>query len=224
MNVKKSKKWIALVSAIAVIILILAVIGLRSGTKNETNAVPKGTSVSYEESYRGYLEKNGYEGVLSQSEINVDISKYSVSADMIANKGEEGILTEDNGIITWEFQAAESGFYNLELGYITLPGTTSDIQRKIYIDGELPYEALSQVVINRWWQDGEIKVKNNNEIRPEANEVYFHTTWFVEDYQRRNNEPLMIYLEKGKHTISFEVIKEPLEYTSKLMVCFPFSR
>lgn len=214
MNVKKNKKWIAPVSTIAVIILILAVIGLRSGTHKETDAVPKETSVSYEESYREYLEKNGYSGVLSQSEIKVDISKYTVSADMIANKGEEGILTEDNGTITWEFQAAESGFYNLELGYIALPGTTSDIQRKIYIDGELPYEALSQVVMNRWWQDEEIKAKNNNEIRPEANEVYFRTTWFVEDYQRRNNEPLMIYLEKGKHTISFEVIKEPLEYTS----------
>ena len=48
MNVKKNKKWIAPVSAIAVIILILAVIGLGSGTKSETNAFPKGTFVSYE--------------------------------------------------------------------------------------------------------------------------------------------------------------------------------
>lgn len=84
----------------------------------------------------------------------------------------------------------------------------------MYIDGEIPYEALSQIVIKRWWQDNEIREKNNNEIRPEANEIYCETKWFLEDYQRRNNGALTVYLGKGKHTIGFEVIKEPMEFTS----------
>lgn len=214
MKLRKNSKLVVALSAVAAIIIIIVVIGLRSGTQSEANAVPKQTDASYEQSYREYLEAKGYDGSLSGSEVSVNLEKYTLSADMIAEIGEQGILTEDNGMITWEFQVAESGFYNIELGYIALPGTTSDIQRKVYIDGEIPYEAMSQIVIKRWWQDGEIKVKNNNEIRPEADEIYAETKWYLEDYQRRNNEPLMVYLEKGKHTIGFEVIKEPMEFTS----------
>ena len=32
--------------------------------------------------------------------------------------GLEGIMTGDAGRITWEFDVEETGFYNLELGYI----------------------------------------------------------------------------------------------------------
>jgi len=214
MKLKTNSKSIAALAAAAVIIIVLVVMGARSGARDEANAVPKQMTASYEESYRDYLETNGYDGKLSEGEVTVDLGKFTASSDMIANIGEQGILTEDKGTITWEFQVAETGFYNVELGYIALPGTTSDIQRKVYIDGEIPYEALSQIVIKRWWQDGEIREKNHNEIRPEANEIYCETKWFLEDYQRRNNSPLVVYLEKGKHTIGFEVIKEPVEFTS----------
>lgn len=214
MKWKKNGKLIAALAVVAVIVVVLAVMGIRSGKRTAGNAVPKQMTASYEESYGEYLAANGFDGKLAGNEVTVDLSKFTSSADMVASVGEQGILTEDKGTITWSFQVAESGFYNIELGYIALPGTTSDIQRKVYIDGEIPYEALSQIVIKRWWQDGEIHVKNNNEIRPEADEVYRETRWFLEDYQRRNNGALVVYLEKGKHTVSFEVIKEPMEFTS----------
>lgn len=205
---------IAVCSIAALIVILLAVSMLNNSAAQEKNAVPQSGVVSYEESYREYLTENGYQGDLSEEVIQVDLSNYKVSEGMTAYEGEQGIVTEDRGTIEWSFRVNKSGFYNLKLGYIALPGTTSDIQRKVYIDGELPYETLSQVVISRYWTDGEIRVKNNNEIRPESIEVYSEQDWFVEDYQRRNNEPLIFYLEAGTHTISFEAIKEPLEYTS----------
>lgn len=213
MKLKKNGKLIAGLTAAGIVAIICAV-ALWPDPDREVNAVPKEATASYEESYREYLEEHEYAGSLSDGEVTVDLEKFTVSVDMVANVGEQGILTEDNGTITWEFQVAQAGFYNVELGYIALPGTTSDIQRKVYIDGEVPYEAMSQIVLKRWWQDGDIRVKNENEIRPEATEIYWETKWFLEDYQRRNNEPLVVWLEKGKHTIGFEVIKEPLEYTS----------
>ncbi len=199
---------------VAVVILLLAWVILRDDNVQENNAVPQLGLAAYEESYQQYLTEHGYEGILSGQVIEVDLSDYKVSDGSVAYTGEQGIMTEDTGTITWSFRVPESGFYNLELGYITLPGTTSDMQRKIYIDGEIPYEACSQVVISRCWTDSEIKVKNHNEIRPESTEVYTQREWFVEDYQRRNNEPLVFYLEEGSHTVSFETIKEPMEFTS----------
>lgn len=210
---KLKKRGRLIVGTAAAAVFVGAVIFLPSGN-SEVNAVPKETAVSYEESYREYLDKYGYDGHLTDSGIEVALDAYTVSEDAVANMGEQGILTEDKGTITWEFEVVQSGFYNIELGYLALPGTTSDIQRRVYIDGGIPYEAMSQIVIKCWWQDGEIRVKSGNEIRPEAEEIYRETKWFLEDYQRRNNEPLIVYLEKGKHTIGFEAVKEPLEYTS----------
>jgi len=195
-------------------VIWLAVVLLGNNAVQEQNAVPQTGAASYEESYQAYLSETGYEGILSQEVVEIDLEDYDTSQDMVAYVGEQGVVTEDSGWIRWDFQVEKSGFYNLKLGYIALPGTTSDIQRRITLDGETPYEALSQVVISRYWTDGEIKVKNDNEIRPESMEVYAEQSWFVEDYQRRNNGPLVFYLEEGKHNICFEVVKEPLEYTS----------
>lgn len=208
---KIMKISVGVIACIAVIVLAAVISG---GAAPESGAVPQAGVASYEASYQTYLTENGYSGQLSQNVIEIDLEKYKASQDMVAYAGQQGIVTEDSGWISWDFQVAESGFYNLELGYIALPGTTSDIQRKITIDGETPYEALSQVVISRYWTDGEIKVKNDNEIRPESLEVYSEQKWFLEDYQRRNNGPLVFYLEAGRHSIAFEVVKEPLEYTS----------
>lgn len=205
---------ISVCAAAVLIVVWLAASMLSNSAAQEKNAVPQSGAVSYEESYQNYLTENGYQGELSGESIEVDLNGYKLSDGMAAYAGEQGIVTEDKGSVEWSFRVEKSGFYNLKLGYIPLPGTTSDIQRKIYIDGELPYEALSQVVISRYWTDGEIKVKNQNEIRPESIEVYSEQEWFLEDYQRRNNEPLIFYLEAGNHTITFEAIKEPLEYTS----------
>lgn len=199
------------IACFAVIVLAAVMLG---GGASKTDAVPQAGAASYEASYQTYLTQTGYKGELSQNVIEIDLDNYKVSEDMVAYTGQQGIVTEDSGWISWDFQVAESGFYNLRLGYIALPGTTSDIQRKITIDGETPYEALSQVVISRYWTDGEIKVKNDNEIRPESLEIYSEQNWFLEDYQRRNNGPLVFYLEAGRHSIAFEVVKEPLEYTS----------
>ncbi len=206
-------KTIVCIAVAAVLLLILGIMLAKSG-RQQGNAVPQYGEISYEESYQRYLTENGYDGTLSEDIVEIDMTGFKASEDMEAYFGEEGVVTEDSGKITWNFKVQTAGFYNLELGYIALPGTTSDIQRKIYIDGEIPYDALSQVVFSRYWTDEDIRVKNGNEIRPKSHEVYSRNTWFVEDYQRRNNEPLIFYLEAGSHSITFEVIKEPIEFTS----------
>ena len=197
-----------------IVLLLLGITMARNSAGEKVWAASASWETSYEKTYQEYLNANGFDGTLATSVIDVELDDYQTSDDMEAYAGEMGIVTEDSGSITWSFLVEESGFYNLQLGYIPLTGTTSDIQRKIYIDGEIPHDALSQVVISRYWTDEQIKIKSENEIRPESYEVYAEIKWFIEDYQRRNNEPLMFYFEAGTHTITFEVIKEAVEYTS----------
>ncbi len=220
MKDRNKKRGIRII-AVVVVIALIAVILIASGGEKSIHATSAGSETIYESSYENYLKSNGYDGTLSKATVDVDLSRYTASADCEVSVGLEGIMTGDVGSVTWEFDVAETGFYNLKLGYIALPGTTSDIQRKILIDGEVPYEDLSRIVIKRWWSDEAIKVKNDNEIRPGAYEVYYNTEWFVEDYNRRNNEPLIFFLTAGRHTITFEVTKEPLEFTAMQFTAAP---
>ena len=173
-------KIIGVIAVAAVLLLILGLMLGNSG-RQEGNAVPQQGDISYEESYQQYLTGNGYDGTMSEEIVEVDLAGFKASDGMEAYMGEEGVITEDSGKVTWSFKVKTSGFYNLELGYIPLPGTTSDIQRKVYIDDEIPYDALSQVVISRYWTDEAIKEKNGNEIRPKSYEVYERNTWFLDD-------------------------------------------
>lgn len=209
---KRSKKRLGI--GLFGVIIIFLVSAYLIDQQDKMYAIPAMHQGKLESSYQTYLDEAGYNGELSAEEVVIDINHFKVSDDMEAEVGIDGVVTGDVGSITWHFQVKQSGFYNLEIGYIALPGTTSDIQRKILIDGGLPYKALEQIMLKRFWRDGEIKVKNENEIRPNASEVYANTRLFLEDYSKRSGEPLIFYLEKGSHELTFETVKEPLEITS----------
>jgi len=215
-----SKKFI--LSALAIV--MIGCIGFAVIKNNNKSALYAKSAISdmqemnLEESYQTYLDNNGYEGTMSEAEIDIELDNYTTEGDLSAEIGENGLITEGDGKISWTFKVDQAGFYNLKLGYIALPGTTSDIQREILIDGEVPYEDLSTLVIRRWWSDEAIETKNGNELRPNSYEVYEELEWFVEDAERRSGDALIFYLSKGEHTITFNTIKEPLEYTSLTFV------
>ena len=186
-------KAAAVCAAVIAVIVLIAVLAA-SGRRETINAEPSPVTGKeedspaagqYEESYREYLSNAEYAGKLSEREVTVKLSDFTASEEGAAQMGEEGILTGDEGMVSWSFDVLETGFYNLEIGYISLPGTTSDIQRRLYIDGQIPYNALSQVVLKRWWEDEDIRTKNKNEIRPGSNELYHTNTLFLEDYGKR---------------------------------------
>lgn len=208
----KKTLWIALAAAVVVIVALVLLLG---GGEDKYYASPAAAaSDAREGTYQAYLDEKGYDGTLQQAQAAVDVFSWEAQDGMEAENGSDGVLTGDSGTITWPFTVAESGFYNLEVGYIALPGTTSDIQRRVLLDGEAPYEALTQIVFKRIWRDEDIRLKNENEIRPNSEEIFAEQTVFLEDYDRRSGAPLIFYLEAGDHTLSFEVVKEPIEITS----------
>lgn len=215
-----SKKTIFGIIAAVIVVGIIA-IGVKNNDETALyarSAISDMEDIALEESYQTYLDENGYVGELSDAEVCIDLNDYEVGGELVAEAGENGLITEGDGSITWNFNVSKDGFYNLKLGYIALPGTTSDIQREILIDGEAPYDDLSSIVIRRWWSDEEIETKNGNELRPNSYELYEELEWFVEDAERRSGNALIFYLSKGEHTLTFNTIKEPLEYTSLTFV------
>lgn len=212
----KSKKSL-IVLIVTVLLIVLAVVSIILGDKASSKgmyATPASNSITYDASYQEFLDLNGYDGTIVDTEVPVDLNNYTVSDGMTAEYAENGLVTGDSGSVTWTFDVQTEGFYNLEVGYIAQPGTMSDIQRRLLINGEICHDGLKQIVLKRYWNDEAIAEKNGNEIRPNVNEVYKDTKLFIEDYERRIGEPYVFFLKKGQNTITFDVVKEPMEYTS----------
>ena len=210
----KTALFIVLGVIVLAIVVLAVITGIRNNKKLYARSAVANNMLSYEATYADYLEEHGYAGTLSSARAEIDIKSFETSGELEAVMGETGLVTENDGRVSWKFNVPETGFYNLKLTYLALAGTTSDIQRAIYIDGEIPYSACNRIVISRWWEDYDIQTKKGNELRPDSYEVFSVKEWFVEDSDRRNNAPLLFYLTEGQHTLTFETVKEPLEFVA----------
>lgn len=214
-----SKK--VLICGLVIIFIFANIISLNSVSKvvqaSDSSSDGENSQVYYEESYGNYLKEQGYNGSMASSEISIDLTSYIAEDGMEATKDEDGIITSERGKITWNLQVKEAGFYNIELKYMPVKGTNSQIQRKLYIDNKTMFNGMNQLVFNRNWNnndEGKIVEKNGNEIRPVAVEKYEWTTVYIDDSQKRSLEPYKFYLSSGNHTLTFESIKEPIKFGS----------
>ncbi len=212
MAASKQKKKKTVVVSVAVAAVVLCIIFFAFRKTGEENPYIRSTEEFYEPSYLDYLESNGFNGVMSQNSVVVDVSNFTVKDGMSAEWDGAGVATSERGSITWEFDVEEAGFYNLYVTYCPLPGTGSQINRMLYLDGEIAYTGLRQITFQRTFTDEkEIIVKGDNEVRPGAMELFTERSVYVEDAQRRGTEPFKLYLEKGHHTLTFESTKEPMK-------------
>lgn len=175
----------------------------------------------YEPSYYNYLLSNNYDGKMARSEIKIDVKQYVKSDDMDVSIDNDGISMGDHGTITWEFDVTEPGFYNIQVLYLPIKGTNSDIERKMYIDGKELFNGMEQIIFKRLWDNGKIIDNNGNEIRPIAEEIPEWQTIYIGDSQKRSIEPYAFYFTAGKHSISFESIKEPLKIGGIILKAAP---
>ncbi len=185
-------------------------------------------------SYQNYVSK--FPESYSQDEVIItssDLSRYEndgVASDpeIYTNyKGVTGdsILSDEETLMEYDFTVATSGFYYFELEYYPIEGKTSEIERAFFIDGELPYEELATVEFKRIWvtdvtdtyvDSNGVTVKvwdmdnQGFEIKPETVEAPEWVTTYFYDSNGYITDPLAVYLEAGKHTITMMSQKEPM--------------
>ncbi len=208
-NKKRNKTAIA---ALAVMAIGLLCVFLASRKAEEGEPYDRSMEEFYESSYLNYLEGKDFCGVMSQNKVAVDISSFTAEDGMEAVWDGDGVATSEKGSITWKFDVEESGFYNLLVTYCPLPGTGSAISRMVYLDGEVCYDGLRQVLFQRMFTDESmgIMVKGDDEVRPGSVELFLERSVYIEDAQRRSTEPFKLYLEEGSHSLTFESTKEPM--------------
>jgi ABC-type glycerol-3-phosphate transport system substrate-binding protein len=149
-----------------------------------------------ERGYAAYLDAHGWDGRLASTAITLQAAA-------------DGDISGEN--LSWEFECTEAGFYHLFVEYIPLPGSGTQLERILLLDGEIPYEGMRQLVFYRRYDNSgggkAILVKNGGEIRQRSTEVFEWTEMYLSDSQKRNVDPYVLYLSEGPHTLSLESVK-----------------
>jgi len=164
--------------------------------------------------YTAYLEKYKDAGK-PEYEIKVDIKNYSLADKAEAYDEYLGkkdvVVCREEGFVEWEVDIPQAGLYNIYLEYYPLEGRGIDIERALYINGEIPFSGADTLVFSRIWTDaGEVKKDNRgNEIRPTQKEVPRWESTYLKDYMGYHIEPFSFFFNEGKNTLRLEALSEP---------------
>jgi ABC-type glycerol-3-phosphate transport system substrate-binding protein len=135
------------------------------------------------------------------------------------------VLTGEDSLVEFTFTVAESGLYNISVVYFNVEGRSSDIERTVFINGDLPYKELNQVKFTRVWHSevSETRVNANgivekiwakdnqgNDTKPNSVELREWQNRFLYDHNGYITKPLQVYFPAGEHTISFLSRREPM--------------
>lgn len=145
--------------------------------------------------------------------LGADASDYADS-EMLSNyEGvEQALLTESTGFVEWEVEILEAGFYQLLVNYYPYPGNSSSIERKIMINGEIPFDSAKNIRFHRIWGNKEdiIQDATGNDIRPSQVEKASWTSSYAKDAVGYVDEPYFFHFNAGLNTIRLEGVREPL--------------
>ena len=166
-----------------------------------------------EDIYSVYLERHK-DAIRPDYEITVDVKNYT-SAELVEVydefQGRNGvIMSKEGGFVEWEVDIPKAGLYNISLDYFPIEGRGIDIERALYINGEMPFAGADTLAFSRIWTDaGEVRMDNRgNEIRPTQVEKPRWESAYLKDYMGYYIEPYCFYFNEGKNTIRLDALNE----------------
>ena len=168
--------------------------------------------IDYEE-YISNAENTASEtGVLINASDYVEIEG---RAELKSNEyGFDGttLYTSESSSVTWEFDVPQSGLYNIIVNYFTVEGKGNKICRKVLIDGIVPFKEASSVNFKRIFENQEAIKQDEmgNDLLPMQQEKNCWCVTALRDNTKRTSDKLAFDLEKGKHTLTFKAVYEPL--------------
>lgn len=187
---------------------------LSSSTEKES------TSRTYAEYLALYASKKP-----STTTVDVDIfaydeeKSYGTSIEE-AYHGKQVVVTQDRSSVTWYVEVSQEGMYNMQMEYIGVPSRNVEMERMVYINGEIPFTGADILTFSRLWKDGgEIKLDNQgNMIRPSQVEFFdFQTVQFKSDLGYEV-EPYRFYFKQGINEITLESTNEPIAISALQLV------
>lgn len=224
MNVGNKKKW--LIGAAVVLVLVGAgpVFDL-IGSRREVPSIDresmtpqrgmKNVTYGYTQALEDYAKTGRREGadrltlsardaILQGDARLVEAGDYE-GGDTMVYSGEE-----DNSV-TWEFEIASEGLYEVTVDYLAVEGNGAKIQRMLLIDGAMPFEEAASISFYRVFREGNVTWNSiGDEVWPVQEEDYIWQRVGIQDGQGFFENPLLFYLEEGKHSLTFRYIDQAM--------------
>ena len=210
------RKLAIVVACIAAAAALIAVFG--GGVQTFEN---KYEGVDLTADVTGLGRSNTYDGYL-QSHASAPLGAGVVCADITAFEGEGEIrtagdgspcvYTPDGSCVTWKMQVEKAGMYHVMLDYLTVQSRGVDMERALYINGELPFDGAGDLTFSRLWTDaGEVRKDNQgNDVRPTQAEIYDWQQVLCQDSMGYAAEPYRFYFSEGENTLSLCATNEPM--------------
>ncbi|MCQ2385779.1 MAG: hypothetical protein MJ078_03790 [Clostridia bacterium] len=212
------------------------------------------------DSYADYLDGCQQDGAVKRDkEISLDITAFTTEgtptddgllrmySDVLYADGTpvpsfQGVFLPDTGTVTWNFTLSEeqAGLYGIRVEYYPVSDSSASIERKVYVDGKVPFDEARSVTFSKVWQydytekdeNGEPTFKSDasgNDIRADVVQVPVIRTYEFSDTDGFYNEPFQFYFNyseneavagyHGKHSLSLVSTRETM--VVKSITLFP---
>ena len=167
------------------------------------------TENSYSRYYDTYSGENRPEDVIEvagSDYISAENGKFSVRDRVL-------VWESLSGTVSYDIDVQETGIYCMNITYLPLKSETSSIEFSLTVDGKIPYDTASRITLNKTWvSEGEISTDSHgNQIRSGQVQKEMWKTSYIMDVDGLFSEPLIFYLEKGRHEVKFTSERAGLE-------------
>ncbi len=212
---KKGFGWLIGILCLAAVIALIVLLG--GGTQDfheKYEGVDLTADVSgmgREDTYANYLQAHK-DAPSGSAEAVIDITAFEGDAELREENGVPCVYTPDGSYVTWKVNVEQAGMYNVQLDYLTTASRGVDIERELYINGELPFAGARSLCFTRLWKDGAAVRQDNqgNDIRPTQVETFDWQRVRCKDDMGYAAEPYKFYFEAGENTLSFKAVNEPM--------------
>ncbi|WP_339843840.1 extracellular solute-binding protein [Paenibacillus sp. FSL W7-1088] len=135
------------------------------------------------------------------------------TVDGYAGLDGKAVITPEAGTISWEVPVQASGLYQIRIHYYSVTGKSSGIERKLTLNGEVPFRGADVLLFDRAWGNREDSVRRDdrgNDLRPRQVEKPVWQLAAFKDSAGYFEEPYQFYFEKGKQKLSLTSLRESM--------------
>ena len=123
-------------------------------------------------------------------------------------------LGDGESTVTWVVEVAADGLYEMEITYFNEGGNEAKIQRRLTIDGQVPFEEVNNLCLYRRYEEKADTIGRRNsiddEVWPRQEEIRLWQTVRVADGQGIWVDPLRFHLTAGTHEITLHYVDQPV--------------
>lgn len=146
----------------------------------------------------------------------------AVLAENVEGAAQAVVLGDGDSTVTWTVDIPADGLYELEITYFAQDGNEAKVQRRLLIDGAVPFNEANNLCLYRRFVEAEDEIGRKNsiddEVWPRQNEVRLWQTVRAVDGQGIYVDPLQFYLTAGTHEITLQYVDQPVSIAAMAFV------